>query len=734
MAWEKTKNLLSVDPADTKVEKNLLDTNLMASIWGKSTPASSKEDGVTGQLLWQAYRTLIRRMGQSGWRSLVPFTFSPGFPANSFRIGKAEAFADGLPITDVGTSLNSETESQPVLPAPPGAGVRDDLVYVEVFLVEVPGSTTSAPTSVNKPSTTTLYKYGNVLFGGTNPTDDINEVNFEIRRRVQMQYRVRTVAGINFTTYPKGINDPLVLAQGPNASPTAIAFAAVSGDAGLFRAGAGTAAHQATLGTLDGYVYAIPIAKVARSVGVTEIQAGVVTDLRDVWGGALSGTLDSPQTVENLGVVVAPNTPSANMLRVSLAAKSGQNASAANPATLTFRSPTQASGLYVTRSVTAALLLDLSVGSTLAFTASETGQIGVYALDNAGTVELAVSRALNLDESRLQTTIAEGGSGGADAANVLYSATARSNVAIRLVALVTIQGGATPGNWPTAASSIQLMGVNVPTLRTDLQGHCRLTYVSATQLRLDPHMGKTVPLKTAAGWRTVEIPAAGWTVANTSVFVNGTSGQNLAAGTGYLLCLFDNAGVPTFDFRTTLTHAVDAETGVEILVGDPTRTVIGLIRTNSSSQFADSATQRFVRSWFNDPGIALLNQFTATRSVGTSTVVEINSEIRVEFVAWSGEIVMIGWDTTVEAIGGGMVTGAAFDSTTVMESGTIQFFGDSSTNPKGQGIAPLHKTGLADGYHYATLLGRAVTDTQTQVWRGGSDTGGRTHLKVYARR
>ena len=72
--------------------------------------------------------------------------------------------------------------------------------------------------------------------------------------------------------------------------------------------------------------------------------------------------------------------------------------------------------------------------------------IYVYAIDNAGTVELAVSSTL-LDQGSLQTTTAEGGAGAADSRFVLYSTTARSNVPIRLIGRIK-SSQATAGNSP----------------------------------------------------------------------------------------------------------------------------------------------------------------------------------------------------------------------------------------------------------------------------------------------
>lgn len=286
MSWTKTKNVHSSDLTDPLVENSVLNTNLIGSTWGSGTPASSKENAAFQKIIMDVVRRMIRRQGQSGFVSRPTFLFSASYPSNSFNTPRSEVYIDGLGATLVGSNLNSETEASLQLNAPPSSGTRLDLVFLECWIVEIAGSIPSAQISTNKPDATHLFKYGNVNFGGTNPLDDINEVAVEINRRVQVQYRVRAVPGVNFSLYPNGINDPAVAAQGPNVSPTAINFIQSSTDTGLFIAGNGTTAHQDALGTLDGFVYAIPMAQVNRLTGETSIDPNNVTDLRRLWGGA----------------------------------------------------------------------------------------------------------------------------------------------------------------------------------------------------------------------------------------------------------------------------------------------------------------------------------------------------------------------------------------------------------------------------------------------------------------
>lgn len=131
-----------------------------------------------------------------------------------------------------------------------------------------------------------------------------------------------------------------------------------------------------------------------------------------------------------------------------------------NPCSLAFRSTTLGSGTTSTVSVTSAITMTVSSGSTLGTVSATQSQIVVLAINNAGTIELAVVNIAggnNLDESTLITTTAEGGAGAADSASTIYSTTARTSVAFRVVGVI-ISTQTTAGTWATAPSTIQGMG------------------------------------------------------------------------------------------------------------------------------------------------------------------------------------------------------------------------------------------------------------------------------------
>ena len=68
-----------------------------------------------------------------------------------------------------------------------------------------------------------------------------------------------------------------------------------------------------------------------------------------------------------------------------------------------------------------------------------------------------ISGGNQLDETNLISTTAEGGAGAADSANVIYSTTARTSVAYRVIGFID-STQATAGTWATAPSTIQGVG------------------------------------------------------------------------------------------------------------------------------------------------------------------------------------------------------------------------------------------------------------------------------------
>lgn len=139
----------------------------------------------------------------------------------------------------------------------------------------------------NKPTQDTVYRHGNVECDPTMVLPDYlvdPALNLESTQRVQVQYRLRVysslMAGISPKTEPDGFSNVGVLARGATAAPV-VGYPFVPADDstvllnsdatkygfvdnGLYIAGDGTSGSAAALGTVDGFVYAIPVCFVFR--------------------------------------------------------------------------------------------------------------------------------------------------------------------------------------------------------------------------------------------------------------------------------------------------------------------------------------------------------------------------------------------------------------------------------------------------------------------------------------
>jgi hypothetical protein len=247
-------------------------------------------------------------------------------------------------------------------------------------------------------------------------------------------------------------------------------------------------------------------------------------------------------------------------------------------------------------------------------------------------------------------------------------------------------------------------------------GQCKLSK-SGANLILLPYKGN----KLTINGTSQSIPAAGITLAPPATTL-----------TLYYIYAYMNAGVMTLEASTTA-HVTDATTGVEIKSGDATRTLVGMARTVTNA-WVDTAAQRFVRSWFNDTGSYCSGAFTANRSTASvGAAVELSSEIRNEFLSWSGETIMCKYD--------GQTSAANASYTNYTSIGIDGVVLEESTCPNTTAInvllqhniaGGLMKNTLAEGYHYATLTGYNNA-SQTTTWLGGSTLSQRTNLQTILR-
>ena len=141
--------------------------------------------------------------------------------------------------------------------------VESDMTGVRVIDRPAGGSDGEGMTSANK-----IYFNGNVLAPASTDLDDnIQDPNVSVSstRRIQVQYRIRSFSNTDLSQQIFGFENTSVLAQGSQGSPVGgYTFSRHDTDTGLWYAGNGSEAHATALGTVDGYVYAIPLCYVFR--------------------------------------------------------------------------------------------------------------------------------------------------------------------------------------------------------------------------------------------------------------------------------------------------------------------------------------------------------------------------------------------------------------------------------------------------------------------------------------
>lgn len=250
-------------------------------------------------------------------------------------------------------------------------------------------------------------------------------------------------------------------------------------------------------------------------------------------------------------------------------------------------------------------------------------------------------------------------------------------------------------------------------------GTSRLQYASPTGVQLAVGV---IPLLVSGAWatRAIVAPIVG-------------SNAGLGASTTYYVYAQDSGGTTVLNFSTT-GHAVTiaTTTSVEVKAGDATQTLVGMVATNASSQFQVDASHLWVLSWFSRRAVVGTNGLTANRTNSTTTVAEVGSEIRVNFLTWADEPVTVDYlNSGANSTGGDQnLTAIGIDAGTTHADSTIQYGLPANANIGFITTAYLATTVLAEGNHYATVVGANVASVGagTATWYAGQVINGANTL------
>lgn len=227
-------------------------------------------------------------------------------------------------------------------------------------------------------------------------------------------------------------------------------------------------------------------------------------------------------------------------------------------------------------------------------------------------------------------------------------------------------------------------------------GECRLVYTSATTITLKPLNGCALLINGVQQ----EIPAGGITGSN----------AGLSANTVYMVYAHIVSGAIALQFSLT-PHATDTSAlnnGVEIMQGNAQYTLVGMVRTNASSQFQHDGLQyNGVASWFNrrrtvasysNPSNVTFSQITTGLVPG----------YQIGFLLWGdgGVALSAGGGCSSSVVGGSMTFAAAIDSITSGTANSFQVYQAAAGSNHGFAcVVSVAQGVLVEGWHNGNMLG-----------------------------
>jgi hypothetical protein len=222
-------------------------------------------------------------------------------------------------------------------------------------------------------------------------------------------------------------------------------------------------------------------------------------------------------------------------------------------------------------------------------------------------------------------------------------------------------------------------------------GECRLDYTSATLLTLSRYNGYRLIIDNAV----CAIPAAGVTLAVTG----------LTALTLYYIYAAMSSGAMVLEASTTA-YATDSRNGVRVKSGDTTRTLVGLAYPIAGPAWADSATQRFVLSWYNQKEKLAYRGSLGTLSTSSTSVTLLSSSY-CEFLSWESKAV-VGFVGAQALSSGSGSLGIGVNGTS---SFTASFYFDG-VGAFVSASVPIYYASVNIGYNFVSILGD-VTGSST---------------------
>ena len=174
-------------------------------------------------------------------------------------------------------------------------------------------------------------------------------------------------------------------------------------------------------------------------------------------------TLDHAGLLDN---VTISTSRSGNAETISIKTAAGNDHSTSDPGRIGFRDVTAGTGTFSVIDITASASITISSGSTLGATSATIFRLWLVGFNDAGTFRLGVIKCAltdgvyGLQDNVLESSTAEGGAGAADSSGVIYTGTAVTSKAMRVLGYLEYTL-TTAGTWDAAPSYIQIYGHGV---------------------------------------------------------------------------------------------------------------------------------------------------------------------------------------------------------------------------------------------------------------------------------
>lgn len=267
-----------------------IDLSFIANTLGAGVPILDQEWNLKDWIQSENLAAINRTQVPSGWLTKIQLSnamnmegalkLSSVYSNHMFLVGENEVMVNGYKVNLARTKDGTDNKIE--LNAPPVTGTRLDLVFLEVWFKEITEPLTASTVDRRAAGLLDDGSYpikGNVDYFGTGlRTDGVGfdaidpAVGLETNRRIQVQHRIRVVDNVDYNNHPEGVSDSGVVKAWPahkrdtgdTILESTLTFTKSGTDEGVYIAGAGDSASKAALGSLDGYMYAIPICLVHR--------------------------------------------------------------------------------------------------------------------------------------------------------------------------------------------------------------------------------------------------------------------------------------------------------------------------------------------------------------------------------------------------------------------------------------------------------------------------------------